>query len=881
MLMACCVWASVVGASVDVTDLKVAATDADGSLQFQAGSHPFAYTVDLELDAGAGDGLRAVYVRLPPGLVGDPLAIPRCSRQDFGGGSPRCPGSSQIGIVQARVAGLGDVKIPLYNVAPPPGAVASFGFSSNGFFDLQQISLRAGGDYGLTATQAPVSNSGVEAITETIWGVPADSSHDSERICVAPNGDRIEGCPSGLSPAPFLSLPTSCADPPRTAVSVESTGEEGILHSAGALSVDAAGHPTALAGCESVPFDPAIAVRFGNDAADSPTGSSVELHLPQPAAAGGLAEAHLRNADFELPEGMAINPAAAAGLAGCSPAQIGLESAPGQRPGQFTPAAAACPAASKVGSLEIDSPLVDHPLRGSVYLATPDLNPFASLLVIYLAVDDEQSGVVLKLSVQIDTGAEGKHLTLHLEDGPQLPFEDLKLSFPDGPRALLRTPTACRSAAVISDLTPWSSTGGRLKRLASPFQVAVGAGQDRPCPASETGAPSIPRFAAGVTVPAAGRHSPLVFRVSRDDGTQPLGAIEATLPAGVSARIAGIPPCAEDQIDAATCPSASAVGSVDVAAGAGPMPAHLAGLVYLAGPYKGAPFSLHILVPVRAGPFDLGTVGVRVALYVDPRTAQIHAASDPLPNVVRGVPLDLRSLAVSLDRQDFLLNPTSCAAQSIGVAATSTFGQRAVLSDRFQLRNCVGLGFKPKLAVAMIGPTRRGGHPTVRAVLRTRPGDANLSWAAMALPSTELLDSRHIRAVCERAELGGPSCPTTSAVGRIRIWTPMLDDPLEGAAFLLASDDRLPAIAANLHGDFDIGVRARLDTAAGRLRVTFASLPDVPISRLELTMPGGRKGLLVNSGSVCARPTKVRATLHAHNGRRVWRSPSLRTHCKT
>ena len=396
--------------------------------------------------------------------------------------------------------------------------------------------------------------------------------------------------------------------------------------------------------------------------------------------------------------------------------------------------------------------------------------------------------------------------------------------------------------------------------------------------------------------PVAGRYSPLVLRLKRENGSQRFGDLSLALPPGLSARLAGLRECSAAQIAAAvergsigegalerrdpSCPPASEVGLVTVGAGTG-TPLYLSGRTYLSGPYRGAPLSLAMITPAMAGPFDLGAVVVRAALRVDPRTARLTVATDPLPAIVRGVPLGIRSIAIDLNRPGFILNPTSCDPMAVNGAVTSLAGQVDSLSNRFQVGGCSQLPFKPKLSMRLLGPTHRGAHPGLRATLFTRRGDANLRRVRAALPTAALLDSRHIRAVCSREQLAAHACPAASVVGHVRTWTPLLDAPLEGPVFLRTSAGRLPGLTARLHGQVDLELSGSLSSAQGRLWVGFGSLPDVPLDKLVLNMRGGKRGLLVNTGGVCAPGTRVAVRLRSQSGRSRELSPQVRTDCGT
>jgi hypothetical protein len=314
---------------------------------------------------------------------------------------------------------------------------------------------------------------------------------------------------------------------------------------------------------------------------------------------------------------------------------------------------------------------------------------------------------------------------------------------------------------------------------------------------------------------------------------------------------------------------------------AGAAPLHIGGHAYLAGPYKGAPLSLAALVPAVAGPFDLGTMVVRVALHLDPRSAQIRAVSDPLPTILQGIPLDIRTLAVELDRPGFTLNPTSCDPMSILATVTSQAGRAATLASRFQVGDCARLRFEPRVSVRLSGPTRRGAHPQFRTVLTARRGDANISRLAVTLPATELLDSRRIGAVCTLPRFAARRCPPGSLHGHATVWTPLLEQPLTGPVYLRASKTRLPDLATSLHGQVDLDLVGGVEAVRGRLRIAFSGLPDLPLSRVVLTLQGARRGLFVNTGGLCARRRHLTAGFTAQNAKVRESHPRVRTACGT
>jgi hypothetical protein len=612
----------------------------------------------------------------------------------------------------------------------------------------------------------------------------------------------------------------------------------------------------------------------------------------------------LRDAKVTLPAGVSVNPAAANGRTACTAAQIGLTTPVGQPEARFSGTPAACPDAAKIGSVEVESPLlkdepepgvqVPHILPGSIYLAQPYENPFNSLLAIYIAISDPQTGVVVKLPGEVQADPVTGQLTATFKENPQLPFEDFELEFFGGPRAALRTPSTCGSYVSQSELTPWS--GGAPVTSSEGFPVTEGAGGGA-CPTTPQQQPNKPSFEAGTISPLAGSYSPFVLKLNREDGSQELGALNVTLPEGLTGKLAGTPYCLDSTLAAAeaksgreeqahpSCPPASEVGTVTVGAGAGPLPLSVQGKAYLAGPYKGAPLSLAIVTPAVAGPYDLGTVVVRSALEVNLFTAQITVHSDPLPKILKGIPLDIRSVTVQIGKPGFTLNPTSCEPMSITGEAISTLGQAAPLSSHFQAAGCKSLALKPKLKVSLKGATKRAGHPALKAVLTypTKGSYSNIARAQVGLPKSEFLDQGNLNKVCTQPELKTRTCPAKSIYGHAKAWTPLLEKPLEGPVFLgVGFGYKLPALVAELNGQIRVLLVSKVDTTKQKgLRSTFEAVPDAPVEKFVLEMKGGPKyGLLENSENICHKAQRASANFIGQNNKALHLQPTIANSCK-
>jgi hypothetical protein len=894
-------------AAFGVQSFSATATNADATADFQAGSRPYEYTVSFTMNQNAKEEpegtLRDIIVELPPGLVGNPASLPRCSGANFEGLFGECPGDTQVGTAEVKIAELETpiIEIPIYNMTPPLGAPAEIGFSiasENGF---QEASVRSDGDYGISVSDISIpTDVEIQTFTERIWGVPADPSHDAERQCFV-NGTIVLGCASDAPLAPFLSLPTSCGEPLETTIRTDSVQNPNVFASKTYLSEEG-GEPAGMDGCNHVEFNPSISSQPTTNLADSPTGLDFDLHQPQNEDPEGLSTAHLKDTTVTLPQGLVVNPSVGAGLDACTEQQIGLIGtgfgAP--NPIHFSKAPQSCPNAAKIGTLEVKTPLLKEKLReGAVYLAKPYQNPFGSFMAIYLAIEDEQTGIIAKLAGEVKADPNTGQLTTTFTENPQLPLEDVELHIFNGTRATLKTPLTCGNYTTTSTLVPWSTPEGETVHPSDSFQTSVAAGGSGACPQTEAQAPNKPNFSAGTVAPQAGAYSPLVLKVSRADGSQRLKQIDTTLPKGLTGKLAGIPYCSEAAIAQAkareapnqgaaeqnspSCPAASEVGTVTVGVGAGVTPYYAQGRAYLAGPYKGAPLSLVISTPAVAGPFDLGAVVVRTALYVDPETAKIHATSDPIPQIIQGIPLDVRSIAVSLSRPGFSLNPTSCDPTQVLGSATSTLGLSASLSSPFQVGGCKALKFAPKLALSLKGGTKRGQHPALKAVVTYPKGSgyANIAAAQVTLPHSEFIENSHFKTICTRVQFAANACPKGAIYGYARAFTPLLDKPLEGPVYLRSSNHQLPDLVVSLGGQVNVVLAGRVDTGkGGGLRNTFEAAPDAPVSKFVLEMQGGKKGLLVNSENICKKPQRAIASFSAQNGKVSDSTPLVKNDCK-
>jgi hypothetical protein len=880
--------------------LKITAENSDETIDTQASSHPYALNVSFQLNVdGAGNPeggeMRDVIVDLPPGLIGNPQAVPRCPRQLFEGATPQCPFGTQVGILRGTVVGLGTAIGPIYNLVPPPGMPAQIGFSLFNFNALIGGSVRSEDGYGIRTTNPNVPLT-ITAVSAEIWGTPADPGHDADR-------GRLPGeeppHPSEAARLPFLTMPANCSAPLRYRVEVDSKQAPGIFSGETVTSLDAGGKAAALGGCDAVPFAAKIASQPTTKLAENPSGLDFELKLPNQGllSPGSIAETEPSKAEVTLPEGVTINPSAAEGIGVCSPAQYKAEQIE-TKPGE------GCPEASKLGSVIGHSPLVEEPIEGALYLAKPFDNPSNSLIALYIVARVQERGVLIKQAGKVEPDPKTGQLITTFEGLPPLPYSDFKLHFREGGRAPLVSPPSCGSFQTVAKLTPFSAPDQPLTTTAD-FQIEHGV-DGGPCPPGGT-PPFKPGFEAGSANNNAASYSPFYMRLRRRDGDQDLTRFAAKLPPGMLARLAGTTECPDSAVAIAkaktglqeqaspSCPASSQIGRVLAGAGVGSVLTYVPGKVYLAGPYKGAPLSVIGIVPAVAGPFDVGTVVTRQALQINPRTAEVRvddAASDPIPHILAGIPLKVRDIRVYVDKPDFTLNPTSCDPFSVGASLfgggqnvfSSLDDSPVSLQDRFQAANCANLGFKPRLSLSLKGGTSRGAHPALTGIFRPREGDANLKGLVLRLPRSAFLDQAHIRTICTRVQFAanggnGGGCPAGALYGQAKAFSPLISEPLEGPVYLRSSNHNLPDFVAALHGIIDVEAVARIDSKNGGIRATFSETPDAPLSKVIVEMQGAKKGLIVNSRNLCGAPSRGNADFTGHNGKAEEARPLVGAEC--
>jgi hypothetical protein len=918
-LLALAVFAPAAQAAFGLNGFSFSFNNEDGSAATQAGSHPFSSTtsfnvnprVDPELGVVPAGDVKTLSFQLPPGFIGSRTAVPRCSTADFltidVNGRTACPDATAVGAtkIQALYAG-NNTTAAVFNLVPPPGVAAKIGFIALGNTPVTvEIGINGDSPYNVTAglVNIPQTVSFYGSSLE-LWGVPADHSHDPFRgkcLSFDSSNDEFHSqgiCDTGAPAAPFITLPRSCSGPLSMSYEAISWQNPGAVPDKG--SAQAAG----MTGCSKLGFAPSIGAQPTTRAAQSPTGLdfSLDVHDEGLTNPTGLAQSDIRKAVVTLPEGFSTNPSLAEGLNVCSEADLARETL-------NSAAGAGCPNASKIGTIEVESPLVEEALKGSLFIAKPYENPFGSLLGLYVVFKNPTLGIVVKQALKVENDPVTGRITTVADDIPQLPFSHFKLHFREGTRSPLATPPGCGTYNAEATLTPWA--GGAPVTTNSAFQIIIGPNAG-PCPSGGT-PPFKPDLMAGTINNAAGSYSPFNLRLSRNDGEQEFTHFSIKLPPGIVAKLAGVPFCSDAAIAAAkartgphggaeelaspSCPAASEIGRTLVGAGVGPSLAYAPGKVYLAGPYHGSALSIAAITAAKVGPFDLGTVVVREAIKINPETAEVFidaTNSDPIPHIIKGIPVHARDIRVYVDKPQFTLNPTSCERTSTASTVLGSglnFGTEAddqpiTVTSPFQAADCASLGFKPRLALNLKGASARGGHPRFKAVLTPRKGDANSAFAQVTLPHSVFLDTEHIKTICTRVQFNsgavpGEKCPAASIYGYAKAITPILDEPIQGLVFLRSSSHNLPDLVAALHsGKIDFNLVGRIDSVkGGRIRNTFETVPDAPVTKFTLEMQGGKKGLLVNSTDLCKSTNRAISDFRGQNGKRSLTTPPLVPDC--
>jgi len=872
-----------------------------GEADTQAGSHPFELTTSLAFNVSALESPSArnghsesplanaspkdIEVALPPGLIGNPNAVPRCSQHAFlEMEGLNCPVYTQVGTVKPAFYGKFKSSVfPVFNVAPPPGQPGELGFSVAGIGHIPLFfHVRSDSDYGLTARIDDIPESGpLQGAILTLWGVPASPSHDLERegtlgegagddgkvcqpsVTVEGGIEEATSCPSDAAAEPFLTLPAAC--PVELPVSTRTDSWQDPVPSSplepelpGPFSRMQQLPPTT--GCEQLSFAPSLSLAPETTQANTPSGYTVELHVPQNEVPTALATPDLRDAVVTLPAGIVLSPAVGNGLQACSPEQFGLHSL----------ASASCPQQSQIGTVKITTPWLASPLEGQVFVGEPECAPCTPAdaqegKLVRLLVQAQGSGVTVKLDGATSIDQSTGQLTARFDEAPQLPFEDLKLTFDGGQNAPLVNPSTCGTPLVAtSQLTPYSSEQA-AEPSSEPFEV------------SGCAPPHFaPSFIAGTTNNQAGAFSPLTVTLSRTDQDEDLADAAVHLPTGLLGMLSKVQLCAEAQAQAGACGSQSEIGTATVGAGPGADPVFVKGHVYLTGSHEGAPFGLSIVVPAVVGPFNLGTIDIGARVEVDPRTAALSIVSDPLPQELDGIPLQIKTVNLEINRDGFIFNPTDCRPLAIEGTLTSSEGATALLSSRFQAANCATLEFKPELSALTHAATSKADGAYLHVRLVSAPGQANIAAVKIDVPKQLPIRLTTLQRACPVSviEVNPAGCPAASVVGSVTILTPVLRHALVGPVYVVShAGVAAPDLEFVLQGEgLTIDIVGQTVVKHGVISGVFRSLPDVPISTLGLVLNVGSHSLLASNlpakarWSLCGQTLAMPTAITGQNG---------------
>jgi hypothetical protein len=908
-------------AAFDIAATELRFEGSDGSPVTQAGGHPFAMATGADfatVEDEAGDltpdeATKDLFTELPEGFAGVPTATPRCTGAQFSRLVkalpsellvPDCANSSAAGTIEITAGfspkppeELLDVTVPVYNLLPPPGALAKFGFVYVGVPVLFDVKLSEEAPYRVIASFHNTSQALlIYGATVRIWGDPLADAHDGERgSCAFTDLD----CGVDGEGEPLITMPTSCAKDPRADFEGNSWQHPDVWVQAFAEAEEG------LSECAALDFAPSIAAAPTTKAASSPTGLDFTLAMQNPGFVDpkNIAASTISRAEVTLPEGFSVNPSVAEGLEVCSEADLERETATSE-------AGEGCPNASKLGTVEVESPALEETVHGALYQAAPYENPFDSLIALYIVIKSPELGIKVVQPLKVVPDPLTGRLTTISEEMPQLPFSSFKLHFREGARSPLASPPGCGTYEATAKLYPHSGTAPVT--TSSAFEIITGPGRSA-CPSGGL-PPFKPRLDAGTRNNAAGSFSPFDVSLQRTDSEQEFTNFSIKLPPGLAGIIADIPYCPEaaiaqarartgphggqEELDSPSCPAASEIGTTWAGAGVGQTLAYAPGKIYLAGPFNGSALSMVAITAGRVGPFDIGTVTVRLAFRVNPETGEVFVdstGSDPIPHIIKGIPVHLREVRAATDRPDFTFNPTNCermatAATVLGSGldfASSADDNPFVSTSPFQAADCAALPFKPKLTLRLQGGTKRGQFPRLKAFLRMDGfGEAGVARARVTLPRSEFIANAHFQTICTRVQFkagpgNGEECPQGSIYGWARAKSPILADPLEGPVFLRSSEHELPDVVASLRGSqINVHLVGHVDSVKGRLRNTFETVPDAPVEWASFNFKGGKKGLFENSTDLCVGKHRADIRFTGQNGKRHNYRPAMKVKCK-
>lgn len=867
----------------------------------QAGGHPdiiSVFTLGNRFTQGAMPACgcndpKDIILHEPAGVIANPHVISTCLAAEAA--LFECPPDSQAGFIVLKLFEY--IVIPIYRTVPQTGQGGLFLFIPPLGISIPQyivFNARTGGDYGLDVETIGISHLlPFDYFAPVFWGVPTSPAHDLLRF---EKGEKALGCEQNpLQPVLKDEIPPNCIvetltsyghkEPVETQLPVKPMNQNptscvGPLESSlDTIAYDREeDHATSpwpeTTGCDQLSFDPSLSANPTTTSTDTASGIDIKLKVPQFQDPTTPSPSEISGSTMELPRGFSLDPNAADGKTVCTDAEA--------RFGTEEPAQ--CPEDAKIGTLSIDSSALPAPIPGAIYIGEP--KPGDRYRVILTAFG---FGTAVKIAGSVHADPSTGQLSVVFQNLPQTPLSEFDIHIFGSERGLLATPDKCGTYPVNTTFVPWDAE--IHPQVSTQFFTLDSGPNGSPCPAGPR--PFHPAVAAGSEDNTSAVHSPFRLQLTRNDGEQNLAAVNVTAPPGFSATLKGVPYCPESALGllgqlsysglaertSPACPAASQIGTVVTGEGAGTRPLYTPGRVFLAGPYKGEPLSMVAVIPAVSGPYDLGNVSVRIALHVNPRTAQVTAISDPLPQIIGGIPVRAKSLLVNLDRPNFTLNPTNCSPLSVDTTAVGSEGASSTSGTLFQVANCADLDFGPKISLRVSGGVRRSSFPALHAKLTAREGEANIARATVTLPHSEFLANAHLKGPCTQVQFAAGNCPPGSVIGHAKAESPLLANALEGPVYLRSSHERLPNMVADLHGQFHVELVARIDSVHQRLRTRFDEVPDVPVSRVTIDLLGGKKGLLENSEPLCSGKHRAKVLMVGQNGARTRSGVPLKAPC--
>jgi hypothetical protein len=889
--------------SFGVSSFAFDAVGANGALDTQAGDHPYELDVTIHpntenrigpegpFEATGVQEPRDIVVDLPVGFVGSVNAAPQCRLSQLPSKNEKapdgelrggCPADTIVGHILTEPHRGFNVNSPLYNMTPERGVPAEFAYFDSvagpHVFYTRVVPTPKG--YVLQTVSPEIPTISLRSIEVQFFGVPAERD--------------AEGGQASNAPIPFFTNPSDCEGQAPTATLYMDSWEHPAQFNSEGFPVNlnegtwakAESHAPAVTGCNTLQFPAEVQAQPTSRESDKPTGLNFGIKLPQTEVFGVPGTPTLKKISTLLPEGLTVNPAAGNGLQACSIEQIGWM---GGSHLNFNENPPACPEASKIGSLELETPLLPAgtKVKGEMFLAAQNANPFGSTLGAYVVVHDPVTGILIKIAGEFLPNPNTGQMTAVFDENPDLPFSNLELHFFGGPRAELATPEHCGTFTTATALSPYSLETGEEPTLAfNNFAI------NEACPGGFN-----PAFTAGSQNLQAGAFTPFVVSFERHDSDEELSDLSVTLPPGLLADVGSVPLCGEAQANAGTCSEASQVGTVQTGVGPGPDPLFVGGKAYLTGPYNGGPYGLSVVVPAVAGPYNFGTVVVRQSIRINPYTAQVTDVSDPFPKIIEGIPLRLRRIDVTLNREGFTFNPTNCSklgfngsitgsplgaptalTQPYNIGYATQTGATSPFTTPFEVTNCQHLKFTPKFEVSTNAKTSKADGAELVAKLsepnEPEGGQVNIAKVKVELPKQLPSRLTTLQKACtaKQFEANPANCPKESKIGFATVKTPILPVPLTGPViFVSHGGEAFPSLTIVLQGNgvtIDL-VGATFISKSGVTSTTFKTVPDTPFSTFELTLPTGKFSALTALGKVCTEKLAMPTEFIAQNGAEI------------